>query len=237
MRALHRWTLVFAIGWVATAAAQDKNVYLAQAKVYYQGLEFEKCLARLDQASRLPDNSRDTLAEVELYNGLCSFNLGKRDDAVENFKLALQFNPDVSLPPGTSPRIVDTFEPLAAKARADRPTATAEKPKRSDAPREVTLAPTKTADAPLVTAAAPGGGSKVLPIALGGTSLVSVAVAAVFGSMAKNHEAQANDPATYYADSQALGATAQREALISNIALGVAATAAAGAVITWIMAP
>lgn len=244
MRALHRWTFLVLFGCLAGAAsAGNGNVYLAQAKVFYQGLEFEKCLARLDQASRMPDNSQAELAEVELYNGLCRFNLGKRDDAETNFKLALQLNPDVSLPPGTSPRIAAIFDPLAAKAREDRDAELAAQQKKSaaeqlDAPREVTLAPAPatTNAVPSLSADAQPGGSKVLPLALGGTSVAAGVAAVIFGSMAKAHETQANNPATFYSDAQRLGQDAQREALIANVALGVAGAAAAGAVITWLMA-
>jgi tetratricopeptide (TPR) repeat protein len=255
MRVQGHWGWVIALGWLTTAvAAPEKgNVYLVQAKVFYQGMEFEKCLQRLEQADRVSDLTRQVMADIELYGGLCKFNLGKRDDAESHFRRALQLNPDVTLPPATSPRIAEVFEPVAEqirRARTDADAVAARQPQvassnveraeaeAQDSPRELTLAPTAKSDAraDLVATVPAQGGSKVLPIALGGTSVAAATVATVFAVMANNHAAQANAPATYYADSVALGNDARREMLIGNVLFGVAGTAAVGAVITWFTA-
>ena len=241
MRVLRNWGWVIALGWMTTAAAApaNGNIYLVQAKVFYQGMEFEKCLQRLEQADRVAAEAASAvLAEIELYSGLCKFNLGKRDDAEAHFKLALQLNPEVTLPPATSPRIAVVFDPIAEKVRLARAEAEPEAAPQEDAPRELTLAPAPQSDtrADLVATAPQQGGSKVLPIALGGTSVAAAGVAAVFAVMANQHATQANNPATYYADAVTLGKNAQREALIGNVLFGVAGTAAVGAVITWITA-
>ncbi len=245
MRVQGQWAWVIALGWLTTAvAAPEKgNVYLVQAKVFYQGMEFEKCLQRLEQADRVDNLTREVMADIELYGGLCKFNLGKRGDAESHFRRALQLNPDVTLPPATSPRIAEVFDPVAEQIRSARADAASSNVERAeeeaqDSPRELTLAPTAKSDAraDLVATVPEQGGSKVLPIALGGTSVAAAGVAAVFAVMANNHAAQANDPATFYDDSLSLAADARREMLIGNVLFGVAGTAAVGAVITWITA-
>ncbi|MBX5483075.1 MAG: hypothetical protein IRZ16_14715 [Myxococcaceae bacterium] len=249
MRPLRQLSLGVVLLWTAAAvAAPGGNVYLAQAKVFYQGLEFEKCLQRLEQAGRMDGNTKEEMAEIELYTGLCRFNLGKREDAEANFKLALQLNPEIALPPGTSPRIAAVFDPLAAQVRkAEPPAEVAETPITTpanstsmptatipDAPKKLTLEPGVTTDRADLVAKAPAPKSRVLPIALGAGAVVAAGLATTFGVMAKNHEAQANDPATFYSDAQQLGADARREAMTTNVCIGVATAAAVGAVVTWL---
>lgn len=90
------------------AAPEGTNPFVAQARELYQKLEFEKCLARLAQASQLRSNPKD-LVDLELYAGLCHYGLGHREDAEERFKLALRIDGDLELPPYTSPKAVDLF--------------------------------------------------------------------------------------------------------------------------------
>ena len=96
------------------APVAGKNPFLRQAKELYEKLDFEKCLQRLQQAPQWKSAPAELL-EIELYAGMCHYNLNQRPDAEERFRLALRINPDAELPPYTSPKLVDFF--LAVKRK------------------------------------------------------------------------------------------------------------------------
>lgn len=93
------------------APPSGPNPFVAQAKDLYAKLEFEKCLKRIAQASQWRSSPRELL-EIELYAGLCHFNLGQKADAEERFKQAVRIDPAAELPPYTSPRAVELFAKL-----------------------------------------------------------------------------------------------------------------------------
>jgi tetratricopeptide (TPR) repeat protein len=105
-----------ALGVALLVLAADKvpeppsgpNPFLVQAKDLYGKLEFEKCLKRVGQAQQWRSNPKELL-DIELYAGLCHFNLGQKPDAEERFKTALRIDPAAELPPYTTPRAVELF--------------------------------------------------------------------------------------------------------------------------------
>lgn len=99
---------------LAFAEGEKPNPYLAQARVFYQGGEFKKCLDRVKQAERW-DSSIKELAEVSLYAGLCHFNVRKQKDAELDFLRAVQTDPSLELPAATSPKIVEVWNRVRAK--------------------------------------------------------------------------------------------------------------------------
>ena len=249
MNTVKRALLLLAFGWATVASAQaTQNIYLAQGKVFFQGMEFEKCLQRMEQASRWSNLTRQDLRDIELYTGLCRFSLGQREEAVDHFTLALQLDPNTTLPPATSPKIEEVFRPLAERARAAQ-AATGAEPGQdalgkdgqdssgADAPRSAHLVPPTPGPRTGVDAAlepdAPK--SRVLPLALGGTAVAAAGAGALLGVLARGHEARFNDRLTYYDDAQAAGKSARSMALGANIAFGIAGAAATGALVTWLL--
>ncbi len=107
------------------APVQGPNPFLAQAKELYQKLDFEKCLQRLGQAPQWRSSPKELL-EIELYAGMCAYNLNQLPQAEEHFRLALRIAPAAELPPYTSPKLVDFFRrtkrsmPKAAPVRPDK---------------------------------------------------------------------------------------------------------------------
>src|SRR4051812_8070193 len=89
-------------------AADSANPYLAQAKVLHQALEFERCLKRLDQAGRW-ENTHAQLAEIELYQGLCTYGLGNEAIALEHFEMGLKLDATLELPPALGPKVNALF--------------------------------------------------------------------------------------------------------------------------------
>lgn len=242
---MKRLTIAAALILATTALAVPgkPNPYLGQAKVFYQGLEYEKCLARLESAAKWQSEPAEQV-ELELYAGLCHFNIGNLDEAQRRFDLALGLDPKLQLPPYTSPRIVDIFESsrkkveakLAKQAAPAKQTPPPEKTvAKSDAPKDTRLTPEPKSqpDVQIVDAGS-SGKSLVAPIALGGVAVASFGVGAYFGMQEKGYETQAN-AARFESDAYQLTKKAEQSATMANVAFGVAATAAIAAAVSYLV--
>ena len=239
---------VLLLGAVSARAQSGANPYLSQAKVYFQALEFEKCIKRLTAASKWRDNTREALADIQLYFGLCKLGVLKDDEATEHFERSVSLNNDIALPPLQSPKTKALFDkakarmskilglgpkPVPDKAPAPEPAPVPPKAAVQDTPKAVTLVPpTPLETAPEVTTAPPQGKRWVAPVVLGGASVAAVGLASFFGVQAKNLEGQAN-AAHFQSDAVQLGQQAKTQALLSNASWGVAGAAATAAVVTY----
>lgn len=215
-------------------AAAKPNPYLAQAKVFYQGLEYEKCLARLDQATKWASDPAEE-ADVQLYFGLCNFNIGTLDEATRRFDLALALDPQLELPPYTSPRIVETFEQsrtkVAARKAAQPPAET--KVAATDSPTKRDLTPKPDDDhRPQWVERGAEGPHLGAPLALAGAGALAAGAGAFFGLQAKAAESEAND-AQFASDAFAATDRAHSNAGLANVAFAVAGAAVIGAVVTY----
>jgi len=132
-----------ALGWCGAALAggpklptgepatpQGPNPFLAQAKELYQKLEFEKCLQRLGQAPQWRSSPTELL-EIELFAGMCSYNLNQLPQAEERFRLALRISPAAELPPYTSPKLMDFFRRIK-KSMPKPPPQKEERPEKNE---------------------------------------------------------------------------------------------------------
>src|SRR3989442_2358482 len=108
-------TALLLLALPSLALADEANPYLNQAKTFQQGLDFEKCLKRLEQAARW-SNSKAQLAQIELYSGLCELGLGHDTEALDHFELGLALDPTLVLPPGLGPKTAALFNKAKAKA-------------------------------------------------------------------------------------------------------------------------
>ncbi|ADO75416.1 hypothetical protein [Stigmatella aurantiaca] len=246
------WSCLLLVLLLSTPAmaARKPNPFLVQAKVHYQGLEFEKCLRRLEQAGRWKKSTRAEQVDIELYSGLCAFNLGNEEEARKSFSVALELDPKVELPPYSSPRLVTFFDALAqrttppedaeeetAQAAPPAPATPPPAPPVQDTPRQVELQPAPPPEQPLLTQAPPAPQPKKLlfPVLLSGTSAVAAGGAVYFGLQARSEEEKANDRDTFYEDSLVHRDDARQNAKIANVAVGVAATAAVGALLSYLL--
>lgn len=214
---------------LALAAAQKANPYLAQARVFYQGGEFKKCLDRVKQAEKW-DSSTQELAEVSLYAGLCRFNSKQQKQAEVDFLRALQTDPSLELPAATSPKIVEAWNRVRAKvprpAPPVAPPLTTPEPERDSTP-PVVVTPTPTADPAVVTLepAPPAKGPPVAAFVMGGVAVAAVAVGVSFGLLANSNNSAAV-MAPFQSDAVALRGTAQTWALVANLSYVTAGAAA-----------
>jgi hypothetical protein len=200
---------------LAWAQPEKPNPHLAQAIAFYESLEFEHCLQRIDEAERWPSSTAERV-KIELYAGLCQHSLRREGLARARFARAVALDPNVELPPFSSPKTVALFAEV--KAEWDHPDAGT--PAVTPAPVEVGTTEVSSARRPpwagvLLTAVAAGAGA-------GGV---------LFGLQAKRLEAASDT--RFESDSAALGASARNAALFANLSYAVAVVAALGAVLAF----
>ncbi len=94
----------------APGEAQAKNPYIKQAIQSYENFEYEEALRILSQAVKVPDSTKEELANVHLYMGLVRFTLGDPVQAEKDFKRAVELSYKIKPPPDTSPKIVSEFQ-------------------------------------------------------------------------------------------------------------------------------
>jgi hypothetical protein len=206
------------------------NPFLAQAKELYEGLDFEKCVARLEQATSQWQSSKGELREIELYSGLCQFNLGKPKAAAEHFRTALRIDEATDLPPYSSPKAVALF--LEVKRALQAPPAPLPE---DDFPPDAPTRPKLEPKAPKAGPSEPGIFEKhPAPTALGIGAGVALAVGVGLGVNARNLSIQANEARTDQLFGEKAGA-ARANATGANIAYVVAAGAAVAAVIAALL--
>lgn len=97
------------------AASARADAELAEAYRLEASLEYDGALAIL---TRIIDRGTETdperLAELHFYAGRLAAGLDRADEAREHFAIALSLNTTLTLPPGTSPKLLAPFEDARA---------------------------------------------------------------------------------------------------------------------------
>ena len=116
--------MALVLGLAATARADDD---LAEAIRLEAALDYEQALAVV---TRILDRGAATdpqqVAELHFYAGRLAAGLGRSDEARQHFAIALALDPALTLPPGTSPKLLAPFEDAHATTVKLRAHATAE---------------------------------------------------------------------------------------------------------------
>ena len=240
------------------ATALAENPYLVQARENLKRFEYDRCLSRLEQANTWKDSSPQELSEIEVVAGVCEANLGRNQAAVERFTMALKLDAAAQLPALTSPKIHELFKraqarsappstPVVAEAqpvevqpepRVETPAETpAETPPITDAPvkEEPKLTP-EPAQAPTVVAEQPRA-LKRIPDAtwiLGGVAVVGAVTGVVQGVRVLENQTFAAD-SPFVSERYAALQQARSDAVVANVAFGVATAALVAAVIVAIV--
>jgi hypothetical protein len=240
---MFRWILTCVTVASSLSLAQGKgaNPYLSQAKVYYQDLEFERCLQRLSQAAKWESSTKED-AEVALYNGLCQLGLGKEKNARKDFEIAVRIDPTISLPAQQSPRVTGLFASVKDSLPAEKPVPKPvekipeEKPVDikvvpKDAPKEVRLTPPPPNSIVVVpiVAAAP---NRTVPIALGIAGGVALAAGVVLGILAQGKANEA-DKAVFESDGIRLGNEANALSTGANVSYIAGGALVVSGVVAW----
>jgi hypothetical protein len=230
-----RALLVLLLLAAGTAQAADRpNPYLSQARVLYLGLEYEKCVERLQQAAQWRSTPEEQV-EIEIYAGLCRFDLRQEKSAAEHFRMALRLNPDAKLPSDASPPIRELFDSVAAQMPrvAPEPSHPPPPPPKVNLTPPPPRPPAAGFDLPPTPTAHR---NIVVPISLEAAALAVAATALVFGLEAKRLETESNQ-ARKEIDAFNLGNASRRDALISNVGTGVAAALGVGAILSYFLPP
>lgn len=225
---------------LVTAQAAQPNPYLDQAKGLYQQVQYERCVDRLKQAVRWRSSLAEQV-EIELYAGLCEFNLGRTTLAEERFEMAVKLDRAAKLPPYSPPKAVALFEKVAERTAPVRPTPAPEpevvrpEPKPPpDAPLTAELAPRPRTPEVLPEVTETKGVPGWVPLSLGGGALVLAGVGLGLNVMAQSQATEANaEPFEQLAYEK--GDRARATATGSYVVLGVAGALAVSAVTTWLL--
>ncbi len=201
----------------AGARAAGENPYLAQARSLYEGLEFERCLERLKQATQWENTPAERI-DLEMYGGLCAFSVGREAQARDHFEVVLRLCPTCTVPKYTSPRIVALFEKLSREFKA----------RAADAP---TVEAPPPPSVPVVQAASERSRSFFWPAVLGGSAAIAAGFGVGFGVVALNQERAASSR-TYETEIERERAWARASARNANISYGVAGAMAVAAAVS-----
>ena len=223
-----------------SAFADTANPYLAQAAVFYVGLEYEKCVERIDRAGAWKSTPEEAV-QVELYAGLCKYNLRRIDEAREHFRMALLLDPKVTLPPLTSPPIRELFASIAETLPVREVEAVAATP--VPAPEKTTAEPALAPVADPILAPVPTLSqvptprrSWVLPVTLGGVSVGAAGVGAFLGVRAREYETAANR-AGFTSVAHENAQFARGNATAANVSYATAAAFAVSAAVVLLFFP
>jgi len=93
-----------------TARPEGSNRYLEQARLEYQALAYEQAVELLKAALSVPGTSAAEVAEIHLFRGLCTLQMGREESGRAGLRAALRADPSIELPPLTSPKIRDIFD-------------------------------------------------------------------------------------------------------------------------------
>ncbi|NVJ27180.1 MULTISPECIES: hypothetical protein [Myxococcus] len=97
---------------------------IERAGTLYEALEYEKSLNWLTQAKQVA-STIDEQSEVALYRGLVLADLGRRKQALEEFRTGLTLRPEAKLPVAAAPKVERDFESVRKQVQLKQGTASA----------------------------------------------------------------------------------------------------------------
>lgn len=231
----------------ATKADKQEDGFqarLQKAASLYEDLEYEQSLDALSRA-RAAAKTDDERLQVALYEGIVLADLGQRPRSLVAFREALTLKPEARLPVKVSPKVARDFETVRTEVKTERAVQERAKSAPTDRPTlpaeqipSLIAKPTSAVPTPAGDLGAPTLSEKrssklrPLPLALLGAGVLAGGVGSYFGLQSKGNIQDARD-VDPISEKEAHLDEARGQALAANILFGVAATAAAGAVITW----
>jgi tetratricopeptide (TPR) repeat protein len=220
-----------------SSALARPNPHLKRGIKLLHDMEDARALVELQRALRVRDSSADEQAEVYVYIGIAQFNLLRTEQARASFGAALDRNPNVELPPMTSPKIRQVFESVRNRRGAVEPRP---EPEPGPEPPVPTFQPDQQGrPAPVIRRT-----RRPRPTTFWGRywpalTLLGVGVAAAgagvgCGVTAASEAEKSKDVNLPYEEARAHYDEAGRRALAANVMYGVAGAAAlTSAVLFW----
>lgn len=239
MRSSGRLLLALALLLLDGSALARPNPHLQRGIKLLQEMEDARALAELQRALRMRGNSAEAQAEIYVYIGIAQFNLLRTEQARASFGAALDRNPNVDLPPLTSPKIRQVFESVRASRRSVAPQPEPG-PEPEPEPPVPTFQPKRPNQPPPVIRRA----RRPRQVSFWGRywpalALIGVGVAAAgagigCGVTAASEAEKSKDVNLPYEEARAHYDEAGRRALAANVLYGVAGAAAlTSAVLFW----
>lgn len=212
---------------------------LVQAKVLFQGLEYEKCLALLADAPA-------TSPEAALYRGLCLHGLGREQAATEAFRQAHAQDPRLLPPSFCSPKVLAFFAnavgvPLSeVEAGASGAASSPPTDVQAAGPLKPVLVPSPlvgSPHAPPPPAAAHVARLPVVTLVLAGVAVAGLGTGVSFGARSSDAVRHGRD-AVFESTWARSRDEAVRDARVANTSFAVAAVSAVAAgVSAWLLRP
>ncbi|HZI12313.1 MAG TPA: hypothetical protein VE153_18150 [Myxococcus sp.] len=167
----------------AGSEASSFRRHMERAVRLYESLEYEKALQGLEKARVLAATEEEQVS-VALHRGIVLADLGRRKQALDEFRAGLTLRPDAALPLQVAPKVQRDFESVRKqvqrKGASPKPAVTAAKVE-SPSP---TPEPVKPATPPPASAEAPKSGPQALREKLGAAgSVVGERVGTAVGSV------------------------------------------------------
>lgn len=169
---------------------------------FYENLDTERALHRLTQASEAEDLGRADRAKAFLYLGMLQFEIGNKDKARAAWARAVELEPSIQPPEGTSPKTIEALDAVRATAKTSEEPGGAKTPppppppevappppppEVSPPPPEVSPPPPPPTDGALTTAPPPppeSGSNTWLWVGIGAGAAAVVAAAVIIGVVA-----------------------------------------------------
>jgi tetratricopeptide (TPR) repeat protein len=199
----------------ALSAETNAQLHFDRALEQYRAGQYGRALASLEQAAKLDPNGKDLFFNLALVHE----KLGQLPQAIAALERFRELETDVD----ERERARLTIERLRGAA--------------DEVPQPVAAAPAPCPE-PLPAPAAPSGPRPVL-IGAASVAIVSLVVGAVFGVKALSDDvSEARTSASFsVAQLRERGRRAEREALIADVAFGLAAASAGTFACIWVMSP
>jgi hypothetical protein len=159
---------------------QAENDDLEEGIRLYEALEYEPAQAMLEAALTHEGSSREEIARAALYLGVVRVALGDVDAGSTWFTVALSYDATVQVPAGTSPKIREQFEALAARLTFTRPTMQAAPVQNNTIEKPNTPAIDALVSGPAVVEEH----SMMWTYVAGGSAILAASAALTFGVMA-----------------------------------------------------
>jgi hypothetical protein len=144
--------LMFVCLVAGSASAENEN--LEEGIRLYEALEYEPAQAKLQAALTEEDATREEISRAALYLGVVSVALGDAAAGETWFTVALAYDDSLQVPQGTSPKIAEQFNALAARLKftlsVAEPAVETAKEVLAEVPVEPIVEPPPPAPAPVV---------------------------------------------------------------------------------------
>jgi hypothetical protein len=117
---MRRLSAVLAIAAMIAAgprpALADGKRDLEDGIAFYENLDTDRALERLEAASKAKDLGPKDRAKAFLYLGVVQFEIGRERDADASWASAFSLDKAASAPAGTSPKVIQAMEKVRASA-------------------------------------------------------------------------------------------------------------------------